>query len=214
MKKRNYSQFCALAKGLDVVGERWTLLIVRDLLLGPRRYSDFMNSLTGITTNLLSKRLKEMEALDLVEKYKLPSGHEGYRLSTSGRELEAVIFAVGDWGERFLGQPDADDKLSLRWSMVAVRRRSTQIDKQWFIQIESEHEVYQVRTGLARYEVHHGDAWQSDVHVTGKEMALLALLSKRVPERELIDDGRIKIKGNPQAFDDFMAGIHVKKQPT
>ena len=68
-RRRSYQQFCGVARTLDVVGERWTLLIVRNLLLGPRRYSDLLAELPGITTNLLAKRLKEMEEADLIAKH-------------------------------------------------------------------------------------------------------------------------------------------------
>ena len=66
MARRSYDQYCGLARALDVVGERWTLLVIRNLLLGPQRYSDLLRGLPGITTNLLAKRLQEMEAMGLI----------------------------------------------------------------------------------------------------------------------------------------------------
>ena len=72
MPRKSYRQYCGVARALDVVGERWFLLIARNLLLGPRRYSDLLAELPGITTNLLAKRLRELEALELVERQPLP----------------------------------------------------------------------------------------------------------------------------------------------
>ena len=84
MKKRNYLQYCSLARALDLVGERWTLLIIRDLLAGPRRYKDLQDSLNGIGTNLLASRLKELETNDLVEATRLAPPFLGPSLPAHG----------------------------------------------------------------------------------------------------------------------------------
>src|SRR5947208_15766550 len=97
MNRRTYKQFCGLARALDVVGERWTLLIVRNLLLGSLRYSDLLRGLPGITTNLLAKRLREMEELDLIERTNSPGAATGqaYRLTALGATLEPAVHALG-----------------------------------------------------------------------------------------------------------------------
>src|SRR5215831_6402600 len=101
-KRRSYDQYCGVARSLDVVGERWTLLIVRNLLLGPRRYSDLLAELPGITTNLLAKRLKEMESAGLIEKHdqRRPGGAVVYALTATGAALEPVVMELGRWGGR------------------------------------------------------------------------------------------------------------------
>ena len=83
MSRRSYDQYCGLARALDVLGERWTLLVVRNLLLGPQRYSELMRGLPGITTNLLAKRLKDMEANGLIKRTK----GDAYALTVRGRSL-------------------------------------------------------------------------------------------------------------------------------
>src|SRR3954471_12257937 len=95
MDRRSYNQFCGLARALDIVGERWTMLVVRNLLLGPQRYSELMRGLPGITTNLLAKRLREMEDLGLIER--VPDA-EAYRLTPRGAALEPAVHALGRWG--------------------------------------------------------------------------------------------------------------------
>src|SRR5258706_3533447 len=102
-ERRSYRQFCGVARALDVVGERWTLLIARNLLLGPRRYSDLLQELPGITTNLLAKRLHELESVELIVKEVLPAplAVSVYRLTPAGRALEPVIMELGRWGGRF-----------------------------------------------------------------------------------------------------------------
>jgi DNA-binding HxlR family transcriptional regulator len=125
MSKRSYAQYCGLAKALDVVGERWTLLVVRNLLLGPLRYSELLRGLPGITTNLLAKRLKEMEMHGLLERIRggVGKGGQAYRLTEVGRALEPAVHALGSWGFRWMGTPAAGEHRSLEWLMVALRRR-------------------------------------------------------------------------------------------
>lgn len=122
MEGRCYHQYCGLARSLDRVGERWTLLIVRDMLLGPRRYSQLLESLQGITTNLLAKRLKDMQASGLIEK--LGSGPATrYRLTPDGAALEPSLMELARWGSRFMGQMDPDDRRDLGWALISCKRR-------------------------------------------------------------------------------------------
>ena len=119
MARRSYDQYCGLARALDVLGERWTLLVVRNLLLGPQRYSELLRGLPGITTNLLAKRLREMEEQGLIER----GADDGYRLTPLGEALEPAIHALGRWGWQRMGKPTRRDRRNLDWLMVALRRR-------------------------------------------------------------------------------------------
>lgn len=122
---RSYRQFCGLAKALDLVGERWTLLIVRNLLLGPLRYSELQHGLPGITTNLLAKRLKEMAEHSIIEKVHLsPSqSYAAYRLTPLGCELEPAIHALGRWGSHWLADGASEDERRFEWLLVSLGRR-------------------------------------------------------------------------------------------
>src|SRR3954471_12739272 len=110
MSRRSYEQYCGLAKALDVVGERWTLLIVRNLLLGPQRYSELLRGLPGITTNLLAKRLQEMEADALIAHGEAGTDAPASRLTSVGRDLEPAIHALGRWGWGLMGKPTSRDR--------------------------------------------------------------------------------------------------------
>src|SRR5919198_834624 len=123
MDRRSYNQYCGLAKSLDIVGERWTLLIVRDLLLGPLRYSQLLRGLPGITTNLLAKRLKEMEHLGLVERVRSRTDDSSYsyRLTTHGAALEPAVHALSRWGWRLMKQPRRGEQHSADYILVALR---------------------------------------------------------------------------------------------
>ncbi|MGB1275997.1 MAG: winged helix-turn-helix transcriptional regulator [Nannocystaceae bacterium] len=119
VERRSYKQFCGLARALDAVGERWTLLIVRNLLAGPQRYGELSVSLPGITTNLLAKRLREMVAAGIVD-----HRQKRYALTAMGRELEPAVMALGRWGGRYLkAGPRSDDVVNIRWGMVSLKRR-------------------------------------------------------------------------------------------
>lgn len=122
---KTYRQFCGLARGLDVVGGRWTLLIVRNLLLGPKRFGDLEAQLPGIATNLLAKRMREMQDLGLVVKSVLaaPANVAVYELTDSGRALEPVVMEIARWGGRFMDAPRKDDALDIGWALLSTKRR-------------------------------------------------------------------------------------------
>ncbi|MFD5828179.1 winged helix-turn-helix transcriptional regulator [Lentzea sp. NPDC060358] len=107
MKRRDYAQYCGLARALELVGERWALLIVRDLTIRPRRYTDLQEGLRGIPTNVLSTRLKELEQAGIVERRVAPAPGRGvvYALTEVGQALEPSLIALGRWGASQLGDP-------------------------------------------------------------------------------------------------------------
>lgn len=125
MGKRSYDEYCGLARALDVVGERWTLLIVRNLLLGPLRYSDLLRGLPGITTNLLAKRLREMEQGGLVARTRPAGGEPGhaYGLTGLGLALEPAVQELAKWGWHWMTGPRPGDHRDLEWLLVSTRRR-------------------------------------------------------------------------------------------
>lgn len=116
---KSYRQFCGLAKALDVLGERWTLLVVRELLLGPRRYTDLMAALPGITTNLLAARLARLAELDVADKDDLGR----WRLTASGAAIEPAVMELARWGGRFLATPRKGDRVDLSWGLLSMKRR-------------------------------------------------------------------------------------------
>ena len=123
---RSYNQHCTLAHALDLVGERWTLLIVRELLAGPRRYTDLANGLVTVPSNVLAARLRDMEALGLVERKPLPAPAESvnvYELTEDGAALGDAVAALSRWGMRSL--PPTTDGRSLRahWLMPVMEAR-------------------------------------------------------------------------------------------
>lgn len=112
---RSYDQFCSLARALDLLGERWTLLLVRELLLGPRRFRDLAEALDGIGPNLLSTRLRRLGSEGVIRR----AGRE-YELTRRGRGLEGPVLALARWGMDPLAPPDAGERLAPQWYVVAL----------------------------------------------------------------------------------------------
>ena len=120
---KSYGQWCALAKALDVVGERWTLLIVRELLDGPRRYTDLRDGIPGIATDVLAARLRDLEHAGIVCRRTLPppAASRVYELTERGLALEPVIGALARWGVQLLGDPQPDEEFHPRWLALGLR---------------------------------------------------------------------------------------------
>ena len=118
---KHYDQYCPIAHSLGVVGERWTLLVVRELLYGPKRYTDLVDNLPGIGTNILAARLKELESAGIVEKKKLPPPFAStvYELTPAGRELRPVLHELARFGARLMGPPPPE-ALEPGWLMHAL----------------------------------------------------------------------------------------------
>lgn len=118
---KRYDQYCPIACSLSVLGERWTLLVVRELLHGPKRYTDLVDHLPGIGTNILAARLKELEAGGIVEKRKLPppAASTVYELSELGQALRPVLHEFARFGARLMGPPPADG-LEEGWLLNAL----------------------------------------------------------------------------------------------
>lgn len=121
MAARSYGQYCGVTTAVELIGERWALLIVRDLLVGPRRYTDLKQGLPKIPTNILSTRLKELQESGVVRR--VPLLHCGlvYELTPYGRELEPIVLALGRWGFQQMGDPQPDDVVTVDSLTMALR---------------------------------------------------------------------------------------------
>jgi DNA-binding HxlR family transcriptional regulator len=123
MRQREYGQYCGLARAMDLVGERWALLIIRDLLVRPRRYSDLHAGLPGIPTNVLSTRLKELEAAGVIERQLLPAPERGvvYALTERGHALDDAVLRLARWGAAGLGDPRPNEVVTADSLVMALR---------------------------------------------------------------------------------------------
>jgi DNA-binding HxlR family transcriptional regulator len=119
---KRYEQYCPVAHALDVVGDRWALLVVRELTQGPKRYTDLADGLPGIGTNILAARLRDLEAAGVVTKRRLPppAASRVYELTDYGLELKPVMRELALWGARSLGPPTAEDELFPGWLVCPI----------------------------------------------------------------------------------------------
>ena len=119
---KTYGQFCALARALDHVGDRWTLLIVRELLLGDAGYGDLLAGLAGVPTNLLAERLRDLEADGLVTREASPADRRRvtYRLTPLARGLEPAVRELIVWGAHWMATGPGDDRFDPRWAALAL----------------------------------------------------------------------------------------------
>ncbi|MFD5264773.1 winged helix-turn-helix transcriptional regulator [Streptomyces sp. NPDC058335] len=122
--RRSYDQYCSAARALDTVGDRWTLLIVRELLAGPRRYTDLHADLPGVSTDVLASRLKDMERDGLATRRRLPppGAASVYELTGRGRGLLPVLQALGAWGQAELGERGPTDAIRAHWFALPLLR--------------------------------------------------------------------------------------------
>ena len=197
-EKRSYDQFYSLARALDRLGERWTLLIVRNLLLGPRRYSDLLAELPGITTNLLAARLKDMEGGGLVARRRA-AGATVYELTALGAALEPAIMELGRWGGRFMDAPKKTDTVNIGWGLLSLKRRYT----------GGLAMVVEFRVGERRFElafepgylaVQERDAVRPMLVVSGELAAFQDWLFRGADGGELRRSGRLVAQGDEGAW--------------
>ena len=204
MSKRSYNQYCAVARALDIVGERWTLLLVRELLTGPKRFKDLLEGLPGIGTNLLAARLKDLEGHGIVRRATLPppAASKVYELTELGQSLEAVIIALGGWGLKFLGTPPAQkDELRPAWAEVAMRsalKRAAPYGLQETYEFHIDEKAFHLRVRDGEVEALQGPAVDPDLVVRGDTQAFLALATGRVEPKEALDSGEIRIEGDQE----------------
>lgn len=206
---RSYHQYCSVARALDLVGERWTLLLVRELVLGPKRFKDLLEGLPGIGTNLLANRLKDLEAEGIIRRRVLPppAGSTVYELTKLGQGLEPVIFALGIWGRQFLNPMREDDVVNPAWFMVSLRatfhpEASTDIRQSYHLVVDGRE--FMVRVNRGSFTVRQEAESDADVSVTTDLRTLIALLRYAIAPEVALGEERVTLHGDADAFRRFV----------
>jgi DNA-binding HxlR family transcriptional regulator len=200
-RRRSYHQFCSAARALDVVGERWTLLIVRNLLLGPRRYTDLKSELPGITTNLLAKRLKEMTVAGLIQHETLPAPlrAEVYSLTEAGLALEPVLMALGRWGGRLMDRPHRNDTMVVGSLLLSLKNHyHGGLDLE--VELHSEEQIFELLFSQKTLRIQQRSARRPELVITASFTGLARLFFARESAASLMRLGLLKITGAPQAL--------------
>jgi DNA-binding HxlR family transcriptional regulator len=217
MSKRSYGQYCGLAHALEIVGERWALLIVRDLLVGPRRFTDLRRGLPRIPTNILSARLKELEAADVVRRRVLPrpAGSIVYELTEYGQQLEEVVLPLGRWGARTLNEVGPDDIItsdSLTMALRTVFQPDAARGLRLGFQLHVGDVVLHARVDDGSLEAGEGPLPDADLVIEAGP-AIKALMADELTPAEAIDNGSVRVTGDPDLLTRFAEMFHIQPAP-
>lgn len=219
MKNRTYNQYCGLAYALEIVGERWTLLIVRELVAGPRRFKDVLEGLPGVSTNLLAERLKHLEQQGLIQRRVLPApaGSAVYELTELGRALEPALLALGRWGSQFV-PPTPEGATVLRPGSYALTLKTffrpeeaRGLDESYALHIDDE--VLGVRISAGAVEVRQGEPADPAVTLRAPMPAYLGLLQGALDPEQAAAQGRIQVAGDPAALRRFLRCCGLPQAP-
>lgn len=219
MATRTYGQYCGLAHAMELVGERWAMLIVRDLLTSPKRFTDLRNGLPRIPTNILSARLKELEGSGIVRRRLLPRPERGvvYELTEYGAELDDVLLRLGLWGARSLGHPRPDDIVtpdSMRMALRATFRcdAARELGASATFELRLGPVVFHTRVHDGTVETGEGPADAPDLVIeTGP--VIRALLQREITAEEALAGGGIHITGDRALFDQFVELFEIPPAP-
>ena len=203
---RKFDQYCPMAHALSLVGERWSLLIVRELLHGPKRYTDLTNGLPGIGTNILAARLRELEQCGVVEKRRLPppAASTVYELTEYGRGLDEALYALARWGARSLGPPGPDDELYPEWGVNAFPalfnpEAARGLTETYVLKIDDD--VFTARIVNGSLETSIGEADDAEAVVEVDMDTFFALMGGELEPREAVKRRRARVQGDPKALE-------------
>jgi len=199
MARRTYGDRCGIARALDLVGERWALLVVRELLLGPKRFTDLRAGLPNIGPDVLSQRLRDLEANGIVERATLPppAASQVYGLTDWGRELEPVVLGLGRWGSR-APTPSEDAPLGPDAAMLALKTMFAPSDGlQARYEVRFGENVYDLRVDGARLDITRGASERPDATIATDPGTLATVLWHDGNADE------IAVEGDRTAFERF-----------
>ncbi len=207
MTERSYRQYCPIANALDLVGDRWALLVVRDLFLGPKRFTDLRVGLPGIGTNVLTDRLKGLERAGVIRRHVLPppAASTVYELTSYGRELEEPMVALARWGEGSLGTRRAERSVSAESVMLALRAAFApvaQAGTSGFYEARFDEpsfgRAFGVRIGAGAIEVTREPPVAADARVRIDVETLYAVANGRESWRRAAERGAVRVDGDAE----------------
>lgn len=220
MSARSYHQHCGLARALDVLGERWSLLVVRELSLGPRRYRDLAANLPGIGTNLLAARLKTLDEAGVIRRTTLPApaGVQVYELTVRGEQLLPALEDLALWGFELL--PDApapEDAARVSWaalSMRAVLDREDYGDLRGTFAFHVGDELFHVTLTDADARVAQGVPHAPTLLAVTDPMTFLALADRRLTPARAVREGNLQVTGDRRLLDRLLKSFHLPERAT
>jgi DNA-binding HxlR family transcriptional regulator/putative sterol carrier protein len=207
--KRTYGEACRFAHALDVVGERWSLLVVRELLLGPKRFTDLRTGLPHASPNILTERLRDLEQAAVVRKRKLPPpyGSSVYELTEWGHELEPIVTQLGTWGARSPIPPDGreigTDSIVLALRSLFDHEAAAGLEAAYGLRIGEE--SFGATISAGELELTRGTPGDPEAAIAVPDAATLAaVLTGQVPFDEALASGALEIEGSKQKSKRFL----------
>jgi DNA-binding HxlR family transcriptional regulator/putative sterol carrier protein len=204
MPEHRYLQYCALARALDVAGDRWTLLIVRELAPGPRRFTDLIDGLPGVSRKLLTERLRSLERDGVIARKELPppAARQVYELTDDGRDLATAMAPLIAWGARRIGDRKPGESFRARWPAVAMagladREATKGVSETYEFLIADSAFHFTVDDGSI--ELHDGRAENPAVTWTTDEETWADISSGKVKAPSAIATGALNVSGDPEA---------------
>jgi DNA-binding HxlR family transcriptional regulator len=206
---KTYGQRCSLARALDLVGERWTLLVVRELLLGPRRYTDLLDGLPGVGTNILAARLADLQDAQLVTKTTLPrpTAVTVYELTDAGRALAPSIRALSEWGDEHGTPASADQAVRPAWILTSMARHGGHIEPGRSCELRIGLDVFELAATDGELSVSAGSARAPDAILTLEPDVLYALAARKMTPRAA--SRRIGVDGDPDVAAQVLEALTV-----
>ena len=215
-----YDQFCALARAAEIVGERWTLLVVRELLLGPKRFTDLRGRLHGISTSILSERLSQLDKAGLVRRAFLepPAASTVYELTDDGRALQPAIFELIRWGGRFLLPPRPGERMEPEWmrlALAACARKSPTPERSYEVHVSEGEKsaVIHVAGGPDGTTITSGPG-RADVDITADFPTLLKLMVGITDPLDALRDGAVQAEGDLATLSTFSQLFDAARKET
>jgi DNA-binding HxlR family transcriptional regulator len=217
MTRRTYGQFCGVSRALEVVGERWALLIIRDLLVDPKRVVDLQVGLPRIPADILASRLREFERAGVVRRRvsPLPDDSVQYELTQYGIELDDIILSIGRWGARMLGDPRPEEIVTTS-SLIMAMRSTFQAQAALGVRV-----TYELRVGeiVLHLKVNDGELQVGAGPLPGADLcfepgqALKGMMSGEISAADVIADGSVQMNGNPALLEMFTQLFHIADLP-
>jgi DNA-binding HxlR family transcriptional regulator len=201
-RKRTQDDGCGIAHASDLLGQRWALLVVRELLLGPKRFTDLRTGIPDISPNVLGQRLRELEAAGILRRRKLPppAATQVYELTEWGTDLEPAVLALGRWASRSpgfpLGAPMGPDSLVLALKTTFQLDRADGLDatyELWLGEIP-----YSIRVN-GGFDAQRGEAGGADATIRSDANTLAGIIFGARPLGKAINSGRIQVDGSRRA---------------
>ncbi|MEC3976922.1 winged helix-turn-helix transcriptional regulator [Amycolatopsis sp. H20-H5] len=217
MTVRTYGQFCGVARALELVGERWSMLIIRDLLLGPKRFTDLRTGLPRIPASILSSRLNDMESSGVLRRRVLPQLDAAvvYELTEYGAELDQILLQLGLWGARSLGVPGQQDVFTLDSAILSLYttfRAEAARNAHVSFELRYGPMVVHALVDGGALKVAEGSYPAADL-VICSQASLVPLLTGEVSADQALRSGLVAIEGDPAHLELFTSLFHIPSAP-